>query len=146
MAGFSPKPEPKFGIASKLLPLMFRRIMPRQLRNVHAACATDNPVACCVCMSVCLSRACAVQKRQNRLAISLCWSLCGTKGGRGRRGLLRSLPNHLGHWFLFRILNWTDIFLPPDATRWRGICYVDVAVCLSVMFMRSSRDCSPATL
>jgi len=24
------------------------------------------------------------------------------------------------------------VFLPPDAVRWRGICYGDVAVCVSV--------------
>jgi len=53
-----------------------------------------------------------------------------------------------------RLVCW---FLPPDAVRWRGICYGDVAVCLSVtlmywvqttesIIMRPSPDCSPAIL
>jgi len=47
--------------------------------------------------------------------------------------------------------------LPPDAVRWRGICYGDVAVCVSVallyraqttesIIMRPLPDCSPAVL
>jgi len=46
-------------------------------------------------------------------------------------------------------------FLPPDAVRWRGICYGDVAVCASVTLMycaqttesiitRPSPECIPA--
>jgi len=49
------------------------------------------------------------------------------------------------------------LFLSPDAVRWRGICYGDVAVCVSVMLMYCAKttessivrplpDCSPAIL
>jgi len=50
-----------------------------------------------------------------------------------------------------------NLTLPTDAVHWRGTCYGDVAVCLSVMLMyraqtnesiitRPSPDCSPDIL
>jgi len=68
-----------------------------------------------------------------------------------------------GHRNIRRFIPFCPIwFLPPDAVRWRGICYGDVAVCVCVcvcvchvdvcaqttesIIMQPSPDCSPAIL
>jgi len=99
-----------------------------------------------VCLSECLSRACAPQKPLHGSGSG--WRLVKVDTTLGPKGSYSS-RTRCG---LRQI-----IFLPPDAVRWRVICYGDVAVCVSVTLMyctkttesiivRPSPDCRSAIL